>query len=87
MDQTRFSFNVSVPCNAGGALMIRKLAEQAARYVGAEARAERFGLSVEQAVHAQINGDADSGSIPITVRRSDGPVEVLVGPRTIALDV
>ena len=86
MNATRFSFNVSVPCDAGGALMMRKLAEQAARYVGADASAERFGLSVEQAVHAQINGDA-AGSIPITVRRSDGPVEVLVGARTIALDV
>jgi hypothetical protein len=67
--------------------MMRKLAEQAARYVGADASAERFGLSVEQAVHAQINGNAGTGSIPITVRRSDGPVEVLVGARTIALDV
>ena len=86
MDTTRFEFNVSVPSDVSGAVIIRKLAEQAARYVGRADGAERFGAAVEEAVRAQINGAA-SVAIPIVVRRSDGPVEVVVGSRTITLDV
>ena len=87
MDTTRFEFNVSVPRNAGGAVIMRKLAEQAARYVGAEANAEGFGAAVEEAVRAQMNGAGTGGALPIVVRRSDGPVEVVVGSRTIALSI
>jgi hypothetical protein len=87
VNTTRFEFNVSVPRNASGALMIRKLAEQAARYVGAEASAEGFGAAVEEAVRAQVNGAVGSGALPIVVRRSDGPVEVVVGSRTIVLSL
>ena len=87
MNTTRFEFNVSVPRDAGGAVMIRKLAEQAARYVGAGASAEGFGAEVEEAVRAQVNGAGGGGTLPIVVRRSDGPVEVVVGSRTIVLSV
>jgi hypothetical protein len=88
VDTTRFEFNVSIPRDASGAVMIRKIAEQAARYVGADARADGFGAAVEEAVRAQVNGTtAGAGALPIVVRRSDGPVEVVVGSRTIALDV
>ena len=87
MDTTRFEFNVSVPRNAGGAVIMRKLAEQAARYVGAEGSAAGFGAAVEEAVRAQVNGAGAVGALPIVVRRSDGPVEVVVGSRTITLSV
>ena len=87
MDTTRFEFNVSVPRDASGAVIMRKLAEQAARYVGCNAKAEDFGAAVEEAVRAQVNGAAGDGSLPIVVRRLDGPVEILVGTRTIALDI
>jgi hypothetical protein len=87
VDATRFEFNVMVPRDESGALVLRKLAEQAARYVGAEANADGFGAAVEEAARAQVNGSAGAGAIPCVVRRSDGPVEVLVGSRTIALKV
>ena len=87
MDATNFQFNVSVPLNAGGATIAGKLAVQAARYAGcAEAGAAGFGIAVEEAVRSQVNGSA-GGAVAIVVRRSDGPVEVLIGTRTVALDV
>jgi len=76
-----------VPRDESGAIVIRKLAEQAARYVGADANAGSFGAAVEEAARAQVNGNAGAGGIPCVVRRSDGPIEVLVGTRTIALQV
>jgi hypothetical protein len=85
VDANRFEFIVSIPRDAIGLATIRKLAEQAARYVGADANAEGFGAAVEEAARAQVNGAA--GAIPCVVRRAEGPVEVLVGTRTIALDV
>ena len=87
MDANRFEFTVSIPRDASGVATLRKLAEQAARYVGADANAEGFGAAVEEAVRAQVNGTAGAGAIPCVVRRAEGPVEVLVGTRTIALDV
>ena len=87
MDTIRFEFNVSVPRDASGAVMMRKLAEQAARYAGCgPAGAEGFGMAVEEAVHAHVNG-AIAGSLAIVVRRSAGPVEVVVGANTISIDV
>ena len=80
-----------VPRDESGAVVLRKLAEQAARYVGADADAGSFGAAVEEAARAQVNGTvggpAGAGSIPCIVRRSDGPIEVQVGTRTIALHV
>jgi len=76
-----------VPRDESGAIVLRKLAEQAARYVGADADAGTFGAAVEEAARAQVNGTAGAGGIPCVVRRSDGPIEVLVGTRTIALQV
>jgi hypothetical protein len=87
VNATRFEFNVTVPGDESGAIVLRKLAEQAARYVGAEANADGFGAAVEEAARAQVNGGAGGGAIPCVVRRLDGPVEVLVGSRTIALQV
>jgi hypothetical protein len=86
VDAARFEFNVSVPRNAGGATIAGKLAVQAARYAGcADAGAKGFGVAVEEAVRAQVNGSA-AGAVALVVRRSDGPVEVLIGTRTVALD-
>ena len=76
-----------VPRDESGAVVLRKLAEQAARYVGASANADGFGAEVEAAARAQVNGSTGAGAIPCVVRRLDGPVEVLVGSRTIALKV
>jgi hypothetical protein len=87
VDAARFQFNVSVPLNAGGATIAGKLAVQAARYAGChEAGAAGFGVAVEEAVRAQVNGSA-GGAVAIVVRRSEGPVEVLIGARTVALDL
>lgn len=87
MDTARFEFNVSVPLDAGGATIAGKLAVQAARYAGCpESGAAGFGVAVEEAVRAQVNGSA-GGAVAIVVRRSDGPVEVLIGSRLVAVDV
>jgi hypothetical protein len=87
VDAAKFQFNVSVPLNNGGATIAGKLAVQAARYAGCpEAGAAGFGVAVEEAVRAQVNGSA-GGAVAIVVRRDDGPVEVLIGTRTVALDI
>jgi hypothetical protein len=65
------------------------MAEQAARYAGCPGpRAAAFGGKVEEAVRAHLNGASSStGSIAVVVRRSTGPLEVLVETRTIVLEL
>ena len=88
MDATSFEFQLSVPRHAEVAAVVRMLAEQAARYAGcAPPRAEAFGRTVEEAVRAHVNGASSAGSIAVVVRRSTGPLEVLVESRTVALDL
>ena len=90
MDTTTFEFQVSVPRNAEVAVVVRMLAEQAARYVGCnEPSAAEFGERVAEAVGAHLNGSIahTSGSIAVVVRRYTGPLEVQVATRTIALDL
>jgi hypothetical protein len=88
VDATQFEFQLSVPRDAEIAAVIRMLAEQAARYAGCdEAGAVAFGQEVAEAVRAHLNGQTGTGSIPVVVRRSTGPLEVQVDTRTVALDL
>ena len=88
MDAHSFEFQLSVPRDADVATLVRKVAVQAARYAGcADQNAEAFGGQVEEAVRAHVNGAPAPGAIPVVVRRSTGPLEVLVGSRTVALDL
>jgi len=90
VDATTFHFEVSVPCDAEVAGVIRMLAEHAARYAGCSERgAAAFGERVAEVVRAQLNGSAaqNSSSIPVVVRRATGPLEVQVASRTVALEL
>jgi hypothetical protein len=88
VDATTFEFQLSVPRDAQVAVVVRMLAEQAARYAGCnEPGAAAFGEKVAEAVLAQLNGSSGHGSIPVVVRRSTGPLEVQVDDRTVALDL
>lgn len=90
MDTTTFEFQVSVPRNAEVAVVVRMLAEQAARYVGCnEPSAAAFGERVAEAVGAHLNGSVahTSNSIAVVVRRSTGPLEVQIATRTVALEL
>jgi hypothetical protein len=83
-----FEFQLSVPRDEQVAVIIRMLAEQAARYAGcSEHGAVAFGAQVEEAVRVQLNGAQPHGSIPVVVRRMTGPLEVLVDTRTVALEL
>ena len=90
MDATTFEFQLLVPRDAEVAAVVRMMAEQAARYVGCnDVHASAFGERVAEAVRAHVNGTVtqSSNSIPVVVRRSTGPLEVLVATHTIALEL
>jgi hypothetical protein len=88
VDANSFEFKLSVPRDAEVAAVVRMMAEQAARYCGCPGpTAQVFGGKVEEAVRAHLNGASAAGSIAVVVRRSTGPLEVLVETRTIALDL
>ena len=88
MDAHSFEFQLSLPRDAHVAALVRKVAVQAARYAGClDLDAEAFGGKVEEAVRAHLNGASSPGTIPVVVRRSTGPLEVLVGSSTVALDL
>jgi hypothetical protein len=90
VDATTFEFQLSVPRDAEVAVLVRMLAEQAARYAGCnEPNAAAFGERVAEAIRAQLNGSMtqSSNSIAVIVRRSTGPLEVQVATRTVALDL
>jgi methyl coenzyme M reductase alpha subunit len=90
VDATTFEFQLSVPRDAQVAVLVRMLAEQAARYAGCnEPGAAAFGERVAEVIRAQLNGSSApvSSSIAVIVRRSTGPLEVQVATRTVALDL
>ena len=90
MDATTFEFQLLVPRDAEIAAVVRMMAEQAARYAGCtEVHAAAFGERVAEAVRAHVNAAVThtSNSIPVVVRRSTGPLEVLVATHTVALEL
>jgi hypothetical protein len=90
VDANTFHFQLLVPRDAQVAALVRMLAEQAARYAGCnEPSAAAFGERVAEAIGAQLNGSLPpaTSSIPVVVRRSNGPLEVQVDTRTIALEL
>jgi len=89
VDATSFEFRLSVPRDARVAAIVRKLAVQAARYVGcSDPDAETFGGQVGEAVRARLHAAHPHGSLSVVVRRSDtGPLEVLVDGEPVALDL
>ena len=87
MATTSFELNVSLPTDGRFAETARDLAAHAARHAGSsDADARAFGIRVEGAVRARLEEVPSGASLPFVVRRASGPVEVLIGGRTIALD-
>ena len=83
----RFELNVSLPTDARFAETARELAVHAARHAGCpEAKAHAFGDQVAGAIRAYLETGDAVGTIPLVLRRTTGPVEVVVNGRTLTLD-
>ena len=79
-----FELNVSLPYDARFAETARALAVHAARQAGhGEDEALAFGGHVERVVRGHIDTGGSGTHIPLTVRRTAGPVEVLINGRTL----
>jgi len=88
MNTNSFEMHIDLPNDARFASTIRALAVYAAQYAGcADGEAETFGRAVEQAIRGHLEVLAVDARIPIVLRRHDGPVEILMDERTIALNV
>lgn len=88
MDASSFELTVSVSRDARFAGAVRELVVCAANYAGcAQPEAKAFGERVEALVAASMEGAADGAMVPVTVRRQDGPVEVVIDGRVLRLDV
>jgi hypothetical protein len=88
MNSSSFELNVSVSRDARLASAIRALVVWAANYAGcAAADAAAFGQHVEEAVEDSMQGVGGDGMVPVTLRRHDGPMEVVVDGRVLRLDV
>ena len=80
MDATSFELNVLLPADSRFAATVRDLAVHAARYAGCRGSdAEAFGNTVEAVMMGCVNGSFRGAAVPVVVRRTDGPVEVLIG--------
>jgi hypothetical protein len=88
MDATSFEFTLSLPNDDRFAATIRDLAIHAARYAGcARPEADAFGCAVEALLRRCFEDAASDLPLPIVVRRAAGPLEILIGERSIMLDV
>jgi hypothetical protein len=77
---SHFEMNLSVPDDRRYARMLGDLAVNGARQAGhSEADAAAFGRDVEQAAHNSLAPAAGGGTVPVTLRCSDGPVELTIG--------
>jgi hypothetical protein len=87
MNATHFELNVSLPHDARFAETARDLAIHAARQAGcAEAEASAFGRTVEVVIRGHLEDTTSDASLPVIVRRTSGPLEVVVNGQTITLD-
>jgi hypothetical protein len=81
-----FELNLSLPCDPRLSDALRSLAVHAAEIAGATAgKAEAFGEAVETALRESIDHCPSSGRLGVVVRRSTGPVEVVVEDQTVVM--
>jgi hypothetical protein len=67
---------------------VRALIDTAARYAGCpSAPAAQNARDVEAAIHSSFDEGRVAEVLPVTVRRADGPLEVLVNGQVFRLDV
>jgi hypothetical protein len=89
VDASTFEVTVSLE-DARFVSAVRALIDTAAQYAGCPAAtAAQFARDVEDAIEASFRDRraATDGPLPLTVRRADGPVEVLVNGHIFSLDV
>jgi hypothetical protein len=87
----RFELKVSLPYDSRFVETLRLLAVHAARYAGSsEPNAEAFGRSVEEAAQDALRkypeGEPRDSDLDVVVRRDEGPVEVVIGRRTLTIN-
>jgi len=88
MDQRSFEFTASFPVNPQFAGTVAALAEHAATYAGCSAAAAReFAEIVEQAVRQCVLRQSAAHSLPVVLKREDGPLEVVVGTHRITWQI
>lgn len=79
-----FELKMSIPPDARFAETVREVAMHAARQSGcSEAEAEAFGAEVEEFIREHIDTCAPGASVPLLLRRADGPIEIVVEGRTL----
>lgn len=82
-----FELHVSLPSDTRFAETARELAVHAARHAGcSDAKAHAFGDEVAGAVRGHLEMESPGATIPLVLRRTAGPIEVLVNGRTLTLD-
>ena len=82
----RFELTITFPPDARFTDTARQLAVHAAKHAGLpDAQADAFGDQVAGAVGRSLAG-AREDSVPVIMRRSSGPVEVLVNGRILTPD-
>jgi hypothetical protein len=83
----RFELHVTLPNDSRFAETARELAVHAARHAGqTDERAREFGAEVERILRRHLDGGAGTAPIPMIVRRTTGPVEVVIHGRAVTLD-
>ena len=83
-----FDLSVSVPRDVRFLPTVRALAVHAAAAAGYSGEAaEAFGRRVEEVAHQCLADGSVSGDVPIVLRHTDGPMEVLVDARSVTLQV
>ena len=75
-----FDLSLTLPADRRFAAMVRDLAVHGAKQAGqSDTDAEAFGRKVEQAARESLAGSASTATVPVTVRCTEGPVEVTIG--------
>ena len=89
MTADTFELKVALPPDVRFVATAAAMAVHAAQFAGcAAAAAQAFGRDVADAVRGCIeHPQAGPSPIPLVVRRAAGPVEVIVGGRTLRVDV
>ena len=87
MDPGRFELKLSLPRDLRFTETVRELAVHAAKYTGcSEAKAVAFGDRVETLVRGGVAAGRTDGSMPVVLRWTGGPIEVLIDGRPVPLD-
>lgn len=84
----QFEFVLSLPHDERFAAAVRDLAAHAATHYGcATARAQAFGQQAEHLFRSCLEENLTRSEVPVVLRSTTGPLELLIDERTISLDL